>query len=232
VCTDSYPGDNPDTFMESVIPLLAGASCGCANPQQALLDQFGAVQHQVQEDGSLCIEFTIYSGNPNITAADIVEILEDTPPDTFIVQTNRLADFEPCDDEVDGCNSEGSGGDDSLLFILIGVGAFSFLLLLGIAWFCLHKRVDRQFQLQNEVTTIVNEAVVHKTQAGMADAGDIKKRTDNDLESAPANQERLSHFQSSSNDINVPTAAASTGPRYSAFTKSVDTAAREDDFEY
>jgi hypothetical protein len=232
VCTDSYSGDGPDTFMESVIPLLAGVACGCANPPQALLDQFGAVQYQVQDDKSLCMEFTIYSGNPNITAADIVQDLEDTPPDTFIVQTNRLTDFEPCDDEVDGCNSGGSGGDDSLLFIIIGVAAFCLILLLGTVWYCLHKRVDRQFQLQNEVTIIVNDVVVHKIQADMSDAGDIKT-IDNNLKPATANQERLTDHQSSSNNnINVPTAAASTGPRYSAFTKSVDTAAKEDDFEY
>jgi hypothetical protein len=65
----------------------------------------------------------------------------------------------------------------------------------------------------------------------MADAGDIKA-TNNNLEPAPANQERLSHFQPSSNNINVPTAAASTGPRHSAFTKPKDTPVKEDDFEY
>ena len=31
VCTDSYSGDDPDTYMESVIPLLAGVACGCGN---------------------------------------------------------------------------------------------------------------------------------------------------------------------------------------------------------
>jgi hypothetical protein len=208
VCTDSYSGDDPDTYMESVVPLLAGVGCGCGNPPQALLDQFGAVQYQVQDDGSLCMEFTIYSGNPNATAANIVQDLKDTPPDTFIVQTNRLADLEPCDDEVDGCNSGGDDGNDSLLFVIIGVAAFCLLLVLGIVWYCLHKRVDRQFHLQNEVTTIVNDVVVHKIQADMANAGDIKM-IDNNLEPATANQERLSHFQSSSNNINVPTAAAS-----------------------
>jgi hypothetical protein len=159
VCTDSYSGGDPDAFMKGVIPILAAAACGCANPPQALLDQFGAVQYQVQDDKSLCIEFTIYSGNPNITAADIVQELEDTPPDTFTVHTNRLTDFDPCDDEVDGCNSEGSGGDDSLLFIIIGVGAFCFLLLLGVVWYCIHKRVDRQYTLQNRVAAEERDVV-------------------------------------------------------------------------
>jgi hypothetical protein len=63
------------------------------------------------------------------------------------------------------------------------------------------------------------------------DAG-YTKMINNNLEPATANQERLSHFQPSSNNINVPTAAASTGPRHSAFTKSKDTPATEDDFEY
>jgi hypothetical protein len=210
VCTDSYSGDDPDKFMESVIPLLAGVACGCGNPPQALLDMFGAVQHQVQDDGSLCMEFTIYSGNPNITAADIVQELEDTPPDTFTVQTNRIADFEPCDDEVDGCNSGGSGGDDSLLFIIIGVAAFCFLLLLGIVWYCLHKRVGQQFMLQNEATTAANEVVVHKVQADMADAGDSKS-IDNEITPAPAKQDRLPTVLpdlDDLNDIHVPATSA------------------------
>jgi hypothetical protein len=160
VCTDSYTSDDPESFMEGVIPLLAAAACGCANPPQALLDQFGAVQHQVQDDKSMCMEFTIYSGNPNATASDIVDILEDAPPDTFIVKSNRLADFEPCDDEVDGCNSVGSGGDDSLVPIIIGVSAFCVVLTLGIVWYCLHKRVNQQFQARgNQVAVDAQEDV-------------------------------------------------------------------------
>jgi hypothetical protein len=75
--------------------------------------------------------------------------------------------------------------------------------------------------------------VVHKMQADMADAGDSKS-INNEITPVPAKQERLSDLQSSNNNnsINVPTAAAATGPRYSAFTKSIDTAAREDDYEY
>jgi hypothetical protein len=160
VCTDSYTSNDPESFMEGVIPLLAAAACSCANPPQALLDQFGAVQHQVQDDNSMCMEFTIYSGNPNISASDIVEILEDAPPDTFVVNTNRLADFEPCDDEVDGCNSVGSGGDDSLVPIIIGVSAFCVVLTLGIVWYCLHKRVNQQFQARgNQVAVDAQEDV-------------------------------------------------------------------------
>jgi hypothetical protein len=133
---------------------------------------------------------------------------------------------------VHGC-IPGGAGDDSLLFILIGVGAAFALFLLGTAWYCIHKRINKQFTLQNEVTTIANEVVVHKIQVDTADATkNDSKSIDKDTKTAPANQKRLSDHKSSSNNINVPTAAASTGPRYSAFTKPVDTAATEDDFEY
>jgi hypothetical protein len=234
VCTDSHSGDDPNTFMESVIPSLAGAFCGCANPPQALLDLFGAVQYQVQDDGSLCMEFTIYSGNPNATAADIVRELEDAPPATFSVQTTRPQNLKACKNEVDGCNAEGSG-DNSLLLTLIGVSVAFALLLLGIAWHCIHKRVGEQYKYQNEVSTTVNEVVVEKLQADMAAPAATEhdsKSIGNELRnSAPVYEERLSGLRFS-NNINVPTAAASTGPRYSAFTKSVDTAALEDDFEY
>jgi hypothetical protein len=223
VCTDSYSGSDPDVFMKGVIPILAAAACGCANPPQALLDQFGAVQYQVQDDTSLCIEFTIYSGNPNATVSDITKSLATDPPATFNVQTKRLTDFEPCDDEVKGCNSGGSGGDDSLLFIIIGVAAFCLLLVLGIVWYCLHKRVNQQFMLQNEVTTTANEVVVHKMQADMADETKIDiKSIDRETKTAPVDQERLSKFL---NDLNVPIAAAT------AFTKPVNAAAK-DDLEY
>jgi hypothetical protein len=302
VCTDSYSGGDADEFTEGVIPILAGAACDCANPQQALLDQFGAVQHNEQDDGSLCMEFTIYSGNPNATASDIAQLLETDPPAAFNVQTNRLIDFEPCEDEKKGC-ADGSpdSSDDSLVFVIIGVAACCLVLLLGIVWYFVHKRVDRQFTLQNEVTTTVNEIVVHKMQADMADAGDSKspvigpassvtseqelkrlhdqitvltkavatltanqqfilqnevtttanevvvhkmqanmadagdsKSINDEITPVPAKQERLSDLQSSNNNnnINVPTAAAATGPRYSAFTKSIDTAASEDDYMY
>jgi hypothetical protein len=61
---------------------------------------------------------------------------------------------------VDGCNSESSGGDDSLVFIIIGVGAFCFLLLLGTVWYCLHKRVNQQFQARgNQVAVDAQEDV-------------------------------------------------------------------------
>jgi hypothetical protein len=107
------------------------------------------------------MEFTIYSGNPNATAADIAQGLEDAPPASFTVQTNRLGDFEQCDDDVNGCNSGGSGSDDSLLFIIIGVAAFCVLLLLGIAWFYLHQQVHKQYKLQHKVTAIANDITVH-----------------------------------------------------------------------
>jgi hypothetical protein len=74
---------------------------------------------------------------------------------------------------------------------------------------------------------------VHKMQADMADVGDSKSIND-EITPVPATQERLSDLQSSNNNtsINVPTAAAATGPRHSAFTKSIDTAARDDDYKY
>jgi hypothetical protein len=69
-------------------------------------------------------------------------------------------------------------------------------------------------------------------QADLANATKHESKSIYDeLQPAPANQERVSSLPFS-NNINVPTAAASTGPRYSTFTKSVDTAATEDDFEY
>jgi hypothetical protein len=94
------------------------------------------------------------------------------PPSTFTMQTNRVKGFEPCEDKVNGC-TEDSSGDDSLLWIIIGVAAFCFLFLLVIVWYCIHKCIDRQFMLQDEVTPITNE-VVHKIQADMAYSGDIK----------------------------------------------------------
>jgi hypothetical protein len=228
VCVDDYDGSDIESYMNDVITELAAAFCDCKAPSQALIDVFGPVQ-ALDEDKSLCMEFTVYSGNPNATAPDIVKDIKNNPPPSFTVHTNRLRDFDPCEDQLNGCIS--SSDSDSVLGIIIGVVCVIVVLGAGIAWYCIHKRVDRQFELQDEVTTIVNEGVVHKIQADMADARDIKT-INNSLEPAPANQERLSHFQPSSNNINVPTAAASTRPRHYAFTKSKDTPAKDDDFEY
>jgi Na+-transporting methylmalonyl-CoA/oxaloacetate decarboxylase gamma subunit len=107
-----------------------------------LLYRFGAVQHVVR-DGSLCIEFTIYSGYPNATATDIIDDIKDDPPPGFIFDTKRPDDLDVCEDEVNGCN--GGSSDNTLLFIIIGVACFLFFLLLAVVWYFLHKRVKRQF---------------------------------------------------------------------------------------
>jgi hypothetical protein len=115
------------------------------------------------------------------------------------MQTNRLTDFEACEDEKKGCNSVESGGDDSLVFIIIGVAACCLVLLLGIVWYFVHKRVDRQFTLQAEMTTTAKEIVVHKMQKDMADAGDSKS-IDNEITPAapPASSRRVVGTRSSS----------------------------------
>jgi hypothetical protein len=111
------------------------------------------VQYVIQNDGELCIELTVYSGNPNASAADIVKTLKNKPPSTFTMQTNRLKDFAPCEDEANGCIEDSSG--DSLLWIIIGVAAFCLLLLLAIVWYCLHKRVGKQYKPETRVAADV-----------------------------------------------------------------------------
>jgi hypothetical protein len=145
-----------------VIPLLAGVACGCGNPPQALLDQFGAVQYQVQDDKSLCMEFTIYSGNPNATAADIVGALEDDPPTDLVVRTKRPKKFlSACKDDDNGCIGADVDSDgNSMIFIIIGAAAACVLLALGIVWFfIIHKRVDQRFRARTRVTADADEAV-------------------------------------------------------------------------
>jgi hypothetical protein len=220
VCDDAYDGSAPQPYTESVLLKLAMAYCNCTDPSQSLLNLFGPVQYVVQ-GGSLCMEFTIYSGNPNATAADIVVTLK----------TKRTKGFDVCTDDVDGCI--GDSGDDSLLWIIIGVAAFCLVLALGIGWYFVHKRVDKQYRIPNEVATVANEIVVDKMMADMADVtkGDSKS-IKNEITPAPTEQERLSEVQSWNNNINVPIAAASTGPRCAVFTKPIDTAATEDDYNY
>jgi hypothetical protein len=164
VTGEGFDGNDPDAYSQSIIPLLAAAYCGCSNPPQALLNQFGAVQFQVEADGSLTMEFTIYSGNPNATAADIVGALEDDPPKGLVVQTNRPKEFlSACEDDMNGCiDADVDSDGNPMVYIIIGAAAACVLLAFGIVWYCLHKRADRQFQLQVELTTIVNEGVAYK----------------------------------------------------------------------
>jgi hypothetical protein len=149
VCVDDYDGSDIESYMEDVIVELAAAYCDCKAPSQALIDMFGAVQ-ALDEDKSLCMEFTVYSGNPNATAPDIVKDIKNNPPPSFTVHTNRLREFDPCEDQVDGCIS--SSDSDSVLGIIIGVVCVIVFLGAGIAWYCIHKRVDKQFRVQDVVT--------------------------------------------------------------------------------
>jgi hypothetical protein len=135
VCTDSYDGSDANTYTEGVIPLLAAASCICAKPSAALTGQFGAVQHQKQNDGSFCMEFTVYSGNPIATVKSIVDILVNDPPGTFTITPNRPSDWPKCVDKANGCLEEEVSSDESLMFMFIGVGCFLVLLILAIVWY-------------------------------------------------------------------------------------------------
>jgi hypothetical protein len=119
------------------------------------------VQYQVLDDKSLCIEFTIYSGNPNITAAVIVGALEDDPPTDLVVRTKRPKEFlSACEDDEKGCiDADVDSDGNSMVFIIIGAAVACVLLAFGIVWYCLHKRVNRQFQAQTRVTADVDEAV-------------------------------------------------------------------------
>jgi hypothetical protein len=154
---DEYGGSDPDAYMEGVINELAQSYCDCTDPPRALLNQFGAVQYQVQSDGSLLVEFTIYSGNPNATASDIADTLEANPPPAFSVQAARPTDILACEDEVNGCNGGSGDSDNTMLFIIIGVASFSFILALGIVWYFVHRRVGRQYKVKDAK----NKTIVH-----------------------------------------------------------------------
>jgi hypothetical protein len=151
VCDDAYDGSDIESYTDGVVLELVAAYCNCTDPPQDVVDLFGAVQSKEQDEG-LCMEFTIYSGNPNATATDIVVTLEDDPPKTFTVNTKRLPDFDPCVNKVDGCIAGSSSDSDSVLWIIIGVVGVIVFLGLGIAWYCVHKRVDKQFRVQDVVT--------------------------------------------------------------------------------
>jgi hypothetical protein len=146
VCDNAYDGSDPEAYTDGVILKLAAAFCDCNTPRQTLVNVFGAVQHKVQDE-ALCMEFTIYSGNPNASATDIVKDLQDKPPKNFIVVESRPAALKECTDEVNGCNK--SSSDNTLLWILIGAGSFCFLFILLIVWYHLHKRVAKQFKTQD-----------------------------------------------------------------------------------
>jgi hypothetical protein len=152
VCDSAYDGSDAQSYIESVLVDLASAYCGCKNPSESLLGVFGPVQY-VQRENELCIEFTLYSGNPNATAADIAKTLKKKPPTTFTVTTNRLTEFEPCDDEVNGCIT--SDDDGSLLWIIIGAASFCLILILAIAWYCIHKHVDKQYRVTSDANNVV-----------------------------------------------------------------------------
>jgi hypothetical protein len=147
ICT-SYTGDDPQAYMQSVKEEMAASFCGCTDPPNRLLRQFGGVQYMEMGASELCMEFTIYSGSPNTTAQDIVRTLETDPPPGFTVQTNRINDMELCTDAEKGCNlddSDGDGDGGSLLYIVIGVASFVIVFLVGIAWYVIHKQVRRQW---------------------------------------------------------------------------------------
>jgi hypothetical protein len=149
VTGEGFDGNDPDAYLQSIIPLLAAAYCVCPNPPQALLNQFGAVQFQVQADGSFTVEFTIYSGNPDATtAADIVGALKDDPPMDLVVRTKRPKEFlSACEDDKNGCiDADVDSDGNSMVFIIIGAAAACVVLAFGIVWYCLHKRVNQQFQ--------------------------------------------------------------------------------------
>jgi hypothetical protein len=132
--------------MQSVTVELAASYCSCKNPPKGLVHQFAGVQFTEMGASELCMEFTVYSGNPNTTAQDIVNTLEDNPPPGFTVQTKRIEVMELCIDAKNGCNLDDSDGDGgSPLYIVIGVACFVFLFLLGMAWYLIHKQIRRQW---------------------------------------------------------------------------------------
>jgi hypothetical protein len=161
VTGEGFDDNDADAYLQSIIPLLAAAYCGCSNPPQALLNQFGAVQFQVQADGSLTMEFTIYSGNPDASAADIVGALEDDPPKDLVVRTKRPKEFlSACEDDENGCiDADVDSDGNSMVFTIIGAAVACVLLAFGIVWYCLHKRVNQQFTAQTRVTADADEAV-------------------------------------------------------------------------
>jgi hypothetical protein len=192
VCTDSYDGSDAKTYTEGVIPSLAAASCICAKPSAALTGQFGAVQHQKQNDGSFCMEFTVYGGNPNATVKSIVDILVDDPPGTFTVTPNRPSELPECVDKANGCLEEEVSSDDSLMFILIGVGCFIVLLILAIVWYFVHKRLNTQFQLHDKAETeaVAEDVVVHGLVTDGAGATNAADKISDDELAPPSNLER------------------------------------------
>jgi hypothetical protein len=145
VCTN-YTGDDPQAYMQSVTVELAASYCSCKDPPKGLVHQFAGVQFTEMGASELCMEFTVYSGNPNTTAQDIVNTLEDNPPPGFTVQTKRIEVMELCADAEKGCNlddNDGNGG--SLVYVVIGVACSVLLFLLGIAWYVIHKQIRRQW---------------------------------------------------------------------------------------
>jgi hypothetical protein len=148
ICTN-YTGDDPRGYMQDVKVELAASYCSCKEPPKWLVHQFGGVQFVERGASELCMEFTIYSGNPNTTAKDIVRTLETNPPPGFTVQTKRKDDMELCADADRGCILD-DGDDDSLLYIVIGVSCVVLMLLLGIAWYVIHKRIRRQWSTRRD----------------------------------------------------------------------------------
>jgi hypothetical protein len=143
ICTD-YTGDNPLAYMQSVEVELAASYCSCKDPPNRLVSRFGGVQFVEMSASELCMEFTIYSGNPATPAQDILATLETNPPPGFTVQEVRIEDLELCIDAEKGCNLEAQD-DDSLRIIVIGVACFVILFLLCAAWCCVRKRRLKQW---------------------------------------------------------------------------------------
>jgi hypothetical protein len=171
VCTN-YTGDNPQVFMDALVPKLAASSCSCNNPSKALKNQFAGVQYAETSEVDakarpvFCMEYTIYSGNPEMSPDDIINRISDNPPPGFDVTTDRPPELEFCTD-VRGCDYDED--DSSLFWIVIGCGCFLLLLLLLIAWYFIHQRLGKQFKLNSDKNVVQIEV----------EMDDVKQTTDN-----------------------------------------------------
>jgi hypothetical protein len=151
ICSN-YTGDDALAYMQSVEVELAASYCSCKDPPNSLVSQFGGVQFVEMGDSELCMEFTIYSGNPATSAQEILATLETDPPPGFTVQSDRIEDLELCVDAEKGCNLEPDDDDiflfidgDNLQIIVIGTACFGILLLLCAAWCCIRKRLRNRW---------------------------------------------------------------------------------------
>jgi hypothetical protein len=191
VTEEGFDGNDPDAYLQSIIPLLAAAYCGCSNPPQALLNQFGAVQLQVQADGSLTVEFTIYSGNLDATAADIVGVLKDDPPTDLVVRTKRpkssslhartmrMAALTSTSTVTATQWSSPSSAPLPRASSSHSAAAF--------VWYCLNKRVNQQFQARgNQVAVDAQEDVTEHVKPRTSTAWKEQQRSRSILPPSPS----------------------------------------------